>query len=352
MSEEKLKKWICTKPFNYLDVNHGGSYMCCPSWLPEDITEGGTKTITEGWFSEKSDAIRASMLDGSFRYCDHKVCPEISAVLAGEEEDRYNNSAYLKLKEEWTPPETPMVEHILYGQDRSCNLRCPSCRLNVIPNDKIDSPEHLRKQAIQDEIEETFGSSIKHIMLTGSGDPIYSKIYRDFLINFDKSKYPAMEEIQIVTNGVLLNEKMWNSFNCKEFIKIFDISFDAGTRETFENVTRLGGDWQRLLDNVRYLVSQTDIKRKFIFSYVVSEHNYKEMNTALEVIDELCKDMIHDLVVNFRQHLYWGTGAYTEQQVNEIAVFEPSHPKHEDFLQELRVMHKHPAVNHNFHHLL
>lgn len=351
MSDEILKNWICTKPFNYLDVNHYGSYMCCPSWLPEDITNHKTPdevSITEGWFSEKSERIRESMLDGSFRYCDHKVCPEISAVLGG----KTTESKHMLKKENFTPPEVPMVEHILYGQDRSCNLRCPSCRLNVIPNDRLDSPEHKRKQEMQDEIEKSFGSTIKHIMLTGSGDPIYSKIYRDFLINFDKTKYPALEEIQIVTNGVLLNEKMWNSFNCKEFINIFDISFDAGCKETYENSTRIGGDWDRLLENIRFLTSLTDMKRKFIFSYVVSEHNYKEMNQCLEIVDEITQGTIHAVTVNFRQHLYWESGAYTPDQVKEIAVFDPEHRLHEDFLKELYIMNQHPGVNHNFHHLL
>jgi sulfatase maturation enzyme AslB (radical SAM superfamily) len=351
MTTEILKKWICTKPFNYLDVQpEGKAYMCCPSWLPEDITEGGTKTITEGWFGEKSEAIRASILDGSFKYCDHKVCPEISAVLAGD--DRDGKSSYMFLKENYEVPKVPMVEDILYGQDRSCNLRCPSCRLNVIPNARVDSPEHQQKQAIQDEIEEQFGGSIQKIMLTGSGDPMYSKIYRDFLINFDKTKYPNMEQIQIVTNGVLLNEKMWNSFNCKEFIKIFDISFDAGSKFTFENSTRIGGDWDRMISNIRYLISQTDIIRKFIFSYVVSEYNFREMKQCLDIIDELTDGSEHKVVVNFRQHLFWDTGAYTKDQVNEIAVFDPDHLCHAEFLEQLKIMTQHPAVNHNFHHLL
>ena len=351
MTTEILKKWICTKPFNYLDVQpEGKAYMFCPSWLPEDITEGGTKTITEGWFSEKSEAIRVSMLDGSFKYCDHKVCPEISAVLAGD--DRDGKSSYMFLKENYEVPKVPMVEDILYGQDRSCNLRCPSCRLNVIPNARVDSPEHQQKQLIQDEIEEQFGSTIQKIMLTGSGDPMYSKIYRDFLINFDKTKYPSMDEIQIVTNGVLLNEKMWNSFNCKEFIKIFDISFDAGSKFTFENSTRIGGDWDRMISNIKYLISQTDIRRKFIFSYVVSEYNFREMKQCLDIIDELTVGSEHKVVVNFRQHLFWDTGAYTQDQVNEIAVFDPTHLCHAEFLEHLKIMTQHPAVNHNFHHLL
>jgi sulfatase maturation enzyme AslB (radical SAM superfamily) len=350
MSKEILQKWVCTKPFNYLDVQPDGkAFMCCPSWLPEDITEGGELSITEGWNSEKADKIRESMIDGSFKYCDHKTCPEISEVLSNDESE---GSQYMVRKENYTIPEKPMVEDILYGQDRSCNMRCPSCRLDVIPNARVNSPEHKKKQAIQDEIEEQFGSTIKKVMLTGSGDPMYSKIYRDFLINFDKAKYPSMEEIQIVTNGVLLNEKMWNSFNCKEFIKTFDISFDAGTKDTFENVTRIGGDWDRMLTNIRYLISQTDIRRKFIFSFVVSEHNFREMSQCLEIIDEITADMEHDLVVNFRQHLFWDTGAYSQEQVDEIAVFEPEHPCHEEFLEHLTIMDKHSAVNHNFNHLL
>ena len=349
MTTEILKKWICTKPFNYLDVqSEGRAFMCCPSWLPEDITENGSLSITEAWNGDKANAIRESMTDGSFRYCDHKVCPEISAVLAGDDQQ----SDYMFPKTEYTPPDVPMVEDILYGQDRSCNLRCPSCRINVIPNARVNSSEHQQKQSIQDEIEEQFGSTIQKIMLTGSGDPMYSKIYRDFLINFDKTKYPSMDEIQIVTNGVLLNEKMWNSFNCKEFIKIFDISFDAGSKFTFENVTRIGGDWDRMISNIKYLISQTDIHRKFIFSYVVSEYNFREMNQCLDIIDELTATTDHHVVVNFRQHLFWDTGAYSQEKVDEIAVFDPTHPCHAEFIEHLRIMDQHPAVNHNFHHLL
>ena len=348
VKKDVLKNWVCTKPFNYLDIQENKAYLCCPSWLPEDITENGTKTITEGWYSQKSKAIRDSMLDGSFRYCNHKTCPDISQVLGG----RKDQFSFMKHKKNFTPPKEPQLENILYGQDRSCNMYCPSCRLNIIPNSKLNSPEHNRKQALQDEIEQSFGSSIKTIMLTGSGDPIYSKIYRDFLINFDKTKYPNIQTIQIVTNGILLNEKMWNSFNCHEFIKIFDISFDAGTRETYEGITRLGGEWNRLLDNIQYLVSRTDIKRNFVFSYVVSEHNYKEMHLAYSMMKKIMQRSKHRWQANFRQHLYWEAGAYTQEQVADIAVFDTKHHLHADFLYELKKLHNQPYVNHNFHHLI
>ena len=276
------------------------------------------------------------------------MCPDISEVLAG----RTTDTEFFKLKEHYVPPEVPMVEHILYGQDRSCNMKCPSCRPDVVPNDNVNSDAHKKKQSIQEEVENTFGSSIKKIMLTGSGDPIYSKIYRDFLINFDTSKYPNIDDIQIVTNGVLLNEKMWNSFNCQEYIKTFDISFDAGTKDTYENVTRLGGIWELLINNIKFLVNLKDIKRHFIFSYVVSEYNFKEMTQAMEIIDDITKDMIGTFTINFRQHVYWSSGAFTPEHVTAISVFEPSHLQHKEFLEQLEIINTHPQVSHNFHHLI
>ena len=349
--KENLKKWVCTKPWNYLDVNHFGSYMCCPSWLPTSIDNVGTEnevSITEGWFGETAEKIRTSVLDGSFSYCNHTLCPDISEVLAG----RTTDTEFFKLKEHYVPPEVPMVEHILYGQDRSCNMKCPSCRPDVVPNDNVNSDAHKKKQSIQEEVEDTFGSSIKRIMLTGSGDPIYSKIYRDFLINFDASKYPNIDDIQIVTNGVLLNEKMWDSFNCQEYIKTFDISFDAGTKDTYENVTRLGGVWESLINNIKFLVNLKDMKRHFIFSYVVSEYNFKEMVQAMEIIDDITKDMIGTFKINFRQHVYWSSGAFTPEHVTAISVFEPSHLQHNEFLEQLEIINTHPQVSHNFHHLI
>lgn len=352
MSKDILKKYVCKHPFTYLDVNHFGTYLCCPSWLPTDISDlhgDNPIGITEAWYGEKAERIRDSVMDGSYSYCDHKVCPALNTLLKGEEVP----DVFVPI-EEFERPENPMPEEILYGQDRSCQMKCPSCRIDIIPNAKIDSAEHKRKQEIQDEIEESFGEGIQKILLTGSGDPIYSKIYRDFLINFDARKYPSLESIQLVTNGVLLNEKMWNSFNCQEYINVIDISIDAGTKETYENVTRLGGDWDRLLENIEFLASLDDIERALIFSYVVSEYNYNEMHLLYEILEDIFSrvNSRSRFFLNYRQHVYWGTGAYSADQVNQISVFNKDHPKHDDFLIEVCKIDGLERVGHNFHHLL
>lgn len=361
--DNNLKKYVCVNPFRYMDIQDlDRIHMCCPSWLPTDISEGGKYSVTDAWRSETAEKIRSSVLDGSYKYCNHKVCPSLNALANGVILD----NSPLVPRDEFVVPENPMPEEILYGQDRSCNLKCPSCRKNIIPNDPKDSVKHLQKQKMQDEIETSFGSNIKKVMLTGSGDPIYSKLYREFLQNFKRENYPSLETIHLITNGVLLDEKMWNSFKCKEFIHVIDISYDAGTQHTYEKVSRLGGDWNKLVNNTKFLTTiDDDVERAIIISFVVTQYNYQEMFTLYELINNisLASTWKGRIFINFRQIVYWQTGAYTIDQIKDISVFDPGHPEFDKFLDELKKINQLPGpedirgprdvgVTHNFHHLL
>lgn len=363
-SPDILKKYVCTNPFNYLDVQPTSQWICCPSWAPTNIRLDKNNESTyqpvdkeedllKNWRGPVVTEIRKSVLDGSYRHCDHKVCPSLSQLintgvkphcfvtkekaeeLYGTDVDNYQG----------------LPTEVLFGYDRSCNLKCPSCRSELVPNDDKDSKEHDIKLFLTQSIEKEFSSSIKKMLITGSGDPFYSKIYRDYLVNFDATKYPELEEIQIITNGQLLNEKMWNSLKARPFIKTIEISIDAGTKHTYEQVTRLNGDWDRLLDNIRFLSTQQSIKT-MIFSMVVSEHNYTEMLTFYNLLADIFKDSTISTIINFRQLVHWDSGAYSIAGIRKLSVFDSTHPKFENFLDELKKIHGLPRVSHNFHHLL
>ena len=194
-------------------------------------------------------------------------------------------------------------------------------------------------------------------MVTGSGDPFYSKIYRDYLINFDITKYPKLEQLQIITNGNLLDKKMWNSLNASPYIKVIEVSIDAATKETYENKTRLNGNWDRLIENLKFLAT-IDTIEEFICSMVVSKHNYKEMYEFYNLISEIFKksNFKSGVKINYRQIVDWGT--YSKDDLKELQVFEPNHHLHNDFLNELHKINDLEVVfnkfylNHNFHHLL
>lgn len=349
MSEDLLKEFVCKNPFSYLDVNHNGSYMCCPSWLGEDITQGGKYSITEGWHSELSNKIRKSVLDGEYNYCDKNLCPSLNRLINTGKVDKF----VFVPKEEFNEKDIS-VKTVLFGQDRSCNLKCPSCRKDVIRNYDHD---HNTKLAIQEEVKKTFGRTIERISLTGSGDPLYSKIYKDFLINFNKKDFPKIKQIQIISNGNLLTKRLWNRFNCTEYIDIIDIGVDAGTKYTYENIVRLGGDWDKLMKNINFLASLTDRVRSFVFSYVVTQYNYKEIIILFNILSNIFKNSISNFYLNCRQIVYWNTGAYSEQDIENISIFKLDHPEHENFLIELRKLNKIPrtkksCIDHNFHHLL
>lgn len=358
-------------PFMYTDVQWSAQYICCPSWNSKSIRvdEHGneedwhtnfndTADVMRNWTSGLAYDVRKSMLDGSYKYCDHIVCPRLNQLINKKEKPYlfreiedfkkvYNINSEEDLKNFKTPP-----EEILFGFDRSCNLKCPSCRVNLIPNDNLESETHKSKLHLLKSIEDNFSSNIKRMMITGSGDPFYSKIYRDYLINFDKSKYPNLEQIQIITNGNLLNEKLWKQMKATPYIKTIEVSIDAATKDTYETKTRLNGQWDVLIKNLKFLATQDAIIEQFVCSMVVSKNNYKEVSMFYELITDIFKDSKFkwEISINYRQIVDWGT--YSSEELNGLQIFQKEHPLFEDFIQEIKKIDNLKYVNHNFHHLL
>lgn len=337
-----------------MDLQPYQVYVCCPSWCPQSIRDGLTEI---SWTSESAIDIRKSVLDGSYKYCNDKVCPPLNLLLNSDEVpgifveiDEFKKTHNIQTLDDVNDMETT-PEHVLFGFDRSCNFRCPSCRSELVPNDDENSPKLLEKLETLRQIENNFAKGIKSISITGSGDPFYSKIYRNYLINFDETKYPNLEEIKIITNGRLLTEQMWNNLSAKKFIKKLEISIDAGTKYTYENITRLGGDWDILINNLKF-ISTIETIEKFTASFVVSELNYLEMEIFYNLILDIFKDSHIFYTIFFTQHVHWGDGKYTKEEVEKISVFNDSHIFFDSFLNELKKVHNKKHVQHNFHHLI
>lgn len=357
--EDPLKKYVCLHPYMYLDAQTSLAWICCPSWAPTPIADysnsealvSGAIHLEDAWFEgETVNKIRESVANGSYEYCSKINCPQLNQLAHSGK----NPGFPFVLKEDFEKMSFNGPEKILFGFDRSCNLKCPSCRGDVIINDKEDTIEHQCKVEILNQIEESFSESAKTLMITGSGDPFYSKLYRDYLINFDETKYPNLERINIVTNGNLLSPKMWRSLKAKKFIKSIEISVDAGTKDTYENTTRLNGDWDRLISNIKFLADQPEIEQ-FIISMVVSQYNYKEMKDMYDVFSPIfknAKNTHNEWCIKYTRIVHWETGAYHPDDIRNISVFDKEHPNHEDFLQCLNSVVNLNNVHHGFYELL
>jgi len=334
-------KYICTAPFNYTEVFEDRQFLCCPSWLPVDIWDG--KSIGSSFLSTKADEVRESILDGSYKYCDSKQCPYLSGLKNNTfsnkfvRKDKETTELYRNLKS---------IQTVNFCFDRSCNFQCPSCR-NELINAFGKEREEVEKKL--EEITNEISPTIKRLYLSGTADPFYSKSFREFLENLDSKKFSKLESIHLHTNGSLWNKKMWDRLKAiHPYVNSCEISIDAGTKETYETKTRIGGKWDVLLENLEFITTIDTIKF-FSFSFVVQDSNFREMKLFYKIITDYMKGSKSKFDVFYNSITNWGT--YTEEEYNKKNIADPKHKDHGEFLDILNDMKGFTYFTNNFNHL-
>ena len=177
------------------------------------------------------------------------------------------------------------------------------------------------------------------IYVTGSGDPFASKIYREMLYNIEGDKFPNLS-VNFQSNGVMFTPKIWDKLHkIHTNINQCRVSFDAGTKETYEQKTRLGGKWDLLLSNCDFLNDKQNHYNEFKIHYdfVVQVTNYKEMPTYIELIANRYNNAS---TINFSLVTDWGT--WTPEEYDQQCIWKNTHPEHKEFLNVL----KHELFNH------
>jgi hypothetical protein len=329
-----LQKYICAVPFYSLEIHEKDRFLCCASWLKKGLPQNTSPK--EAWESSEANDIRKSILDGSYRYCDNTKCPHLNQLLNTNTPNSKSNTLYhvnnipndIKQridsfnKNNLLPPTT-----IQFSFDRSCNLKCPSCRINlIVENSK--GIERVKKTI--DEIEKEYGITTKRLYITGTGDPFVSVGFRDFLRNFDSSIWPNLQNIHLHTNATKWDEKMWNSMSSiHKYVKTCDISIDAATKETYETKTRIGGNWNQLIDNLKFISTIPTLK-KINVSFVVQQSNYKEMKQFYDLMYSIFENKIS---IFYNKIDNWGT--FDDEEYLKNKIWDESHPEYLDFIKEV-----------------
>jgi iron-sulfur cluster protein/radical SAM family protein len=324
---------FCAQPFEYAQVEPDGSlYLCCPQTLPQPVGNLQKTSLLEAWNSAAAAQVRASILDGSYRYCSARTCGLLQQRLlprAAEVKDPFHR---LVLDQGLTRLERgPATINLSY--DRTCNLACPSCRTGMIV---ARGEERERVARIHERVLGAHLADARRLVLTGSGDPFASHFYLQFLRTFEPESAPGLR-IQLSTNGLLLTPATWESV-CHRLIDWIDVSIDAATPGTY--VLNRGGDFDRLLDNLAFLggLRAAGELRLFQLHFVVQANNYGEMPAFAELGLRLGCDR-----VCFKQIVNWGT--YSPEEFRRRAVQSAGHPEHGRFLEVLRdPVFQHPKV--------
>jgi organic radical activating enzyme len=337
------EKYICIAPFSYTEVFDDRQYLCCPSWLDVDIWDGNG--IKSSFNSKKANDVRNSILDGSYKYCNHIQCP----YLSGLKNEKLPTKFIEKTKENidfFKKVNTPNTINFCF--DRSCNFQCPSCRnelINYLGSNRNGVDLKLK------EIENEMSSEIKRLYLSGTADPFYSKSFRQFLINLDSNKFKNLKSIHLHTNASLWDESMWNKMkSIHPYVNSCEISIDAATKETYETKTRIGGNWETLLDNLKFITKIPTIKF-YSFSFVVQDTNYEEMYDFYKMIETIMNErkVQTEYDVFYNKITNWGT--YTDDEFVKKDITNSDHKEHTEFLKVLEKMKNFSKFTNNFNHL-
>jgi sulfatase maturation enzyme AslB (radical SAM superfamily) len=318
---------VCRVPWETMGINTNGEIFICqsPSWVPKFV--GNIIKLDDIYTalnSELAQSIRQEILSGSYHYCNEKIC----GFFANLPKSTYNIDTADTLLQPLITNDTLLVNRIpknlIFDFDYTCNLKCPSCRTEMINWNK----DHLRRP-INNQIVER----IKHLVIDkieqqpvtirwAGGEPFLSEPYLDLFEYIIKTEKPNIQNI-IQTNGSYLNSKV--VCNLLPYISELRISFDAGSAETYAK-TRVNGNWEKLLENVRYITElkkELNVSTKISADFVVQLDNYKEIPAFVQ----LCYDLD---IKNINLQKMWNWETWNEETFKQNNIYNPDHPLYED----------------------
>ena len=299
-------KSYCPRPFDTLLIDQQGAcFLCeCTSWLPQSVGNIQIQSIDEILVTRQAQELQHSIMDGSYRYCNTAQCSYLQVKSAQDKVFRR---------------EVPVgsLRYIRIAIDNSCNLRCPSCRHDAI---MIKDTRTIRNKKrwcdrIIDYIREA--SQPLQVHIGSDGDPFASLVYRYFITHA-----PTRPSVtySVQTNGLLLKKMFYRFQHIADRLDTVHISCDGATPGTYEGL-RLGGRWNQISDNLKFLKT---IKQQYGLNtqlhVVVQQENYKELNRFIDMAQHYQFDRIY-----FNRIQNWNTGL----NFDSANVFDPKHPEYQ-----------------------
>lgn len=316
-----LKQTTCLEPFRRFDIGPDGQVaLCCGHWLPTKIGNIMTQPVEEVLNSPTAHKIRQSVLDGSYKYCDHLSCSAlIRDALPKRDQVTHDATRHALATGD---VRVRAVDNMLFAFDQSCNLSCPSCRTHLITEKASQSIEKTRM--IEQKLVPLL-PTLRILNLNAAGELFASRPSRRLLEMINDKTCPALR-LDIISNGTLFNQEEWAKFpGIHNKIRSVRISVDAATKETFEKLRRLG-NYETFIRNMRFLrdLRIAGVIPRFVISMTYQVDNYLEMPAFIS----FGRDM-HTDVVTFEQ---LQNIAFTEEEYRLKAVHRPGHPDHKSFI--------------------
>lgn len=292
----------CRTMLNHLEILwDGGTSCCCTTFMDERLGSVQEHSRDEIWNSVYHQILCLSAINRTYTFCKKDMCPLF--IGKNKSEKAIERREYPRM------PGTPRTLVLAY--DDTCNLYCDTCREQMFVPDKMYREQMSRttETVLKDYLPEA-----EFMVLAGAGEVFASPSYREI---FTSQECRNIKYIRLLSNGMLFNEKNWESLVAGKHAKIMlTVSVDAASKETYESIRR-GGNFDVLKKNMEYAAAlrRSGELSYFRMNFVVQRKNYREMPDFVRWGEELGCDEVF-----FTKILNWGT--YSEEEFSGVSMME------------------------------
>lgn len=323
-----LSDRFCESPFVKFETLMDGTVApCCSIWTQQRLGSLDGQTFEQIWNSASSQAMRASILDGSYRYCNKLRC---SMIIDDElpKRDEVTDPALRAVIEEGRTELAEGPRWLFLAHDVTCNLACPSCRGGILA---ADEAQERRFEVIQRDVFQPLLNAEGEVLISvsGQGDPWSSPHYRSILRYM--SDHDVNAKLNIHTNALLMSEGRWAQYpGLEKYRAIVDVSIDSCTPWVYE-VVRRPGTWAKLYPNLQFIARKraADEFAEFHLNATIQLDNYHEMPALIELAKTLGAD-------SMRLYMMQNTGGHLKRHYERKNIGSAKHPLHLAFLETLR----------------
>jgi hypothetical protein len=315
---------FCRTPWQELIITPDGNIWNCGCPGKVKIPIGNLLKIksSDDFMSMfENNSFKDSILDGSYRNCIALRCPILENNML-----KVSTSGF---EHDISELKKPIKKTIYLDLDISCNLKCPTCRSEVIINK--NNQKYIFTKKLMDQFEKVVMPSFDSnfiIRTSGGGEIFASHAMLPWLLNFDFNKYPNIKFL-LHTNATLLYKHEEFLTNLANNIVGFHISIDAASEETYKK-TRINGKWDDMINGLEIANKLRKINPgiHISHSFCISSSNYHEINKFVTFSKSFSSDSIIIQTLD-----YWGQSATTWKEIN---IFDTAHPEHNNFIEEIK----------------